>query len=116
MCYDDTKPKLGRYALRTASSTSFLIGVCAVAISVSASVMGQPATTPDFSSNGQGWVGLGGGGPGYEAVPGVMPGPIYSDQAHPFVPNGVDKQPSFRIADLTNPNLMPWVKERMKTD
>ncbi|HYK78877.1 MAG TPA: hypothetical protein VEU95_04575, partial [Micropepsaceae bacterium] len=33
-----------------------------------------------------------------------------------FVPNGTNAQPSFRIADLSNPNLKPWVKERMKKD
>jgi hypothetical protein len=71
---------------------------------------------PDFSSGDVGWVGLNGGGPFYEAVPGVTPGPVDSDPAHPFVPNGADRQPTFRIADLTNPNLMPWVKEAMKKD
>jgi hypothetical protein len=75
----------------------------------------QNAAPPDFSSNFAGWVGLNGGGPFYEPVPGRLP-PIVSDPAHPFVPNGVGKQPSFRIADLTNPNLKPWVKERMKQD
>jgi hypothetical protein len=25
------------------------------------------------------------------------------------VPNGTGKQPTYRIADLTNPNLKPWV-------
>jgi hypothetical protein len=75
----------------------------------------QTQTPPDFSSNFAGWVGLGGGGPGYETVPGTNP-PVYSDPAHPFVPNGQGRQPTFRIADLTNPNLMPWVKQHMKED
>jgi hypothetical protein len=39
--------------------------------------------------------------------------PVTNDPAHPFVPNGVGKQPTFRIADLSNPNLKPWVKERI---
>jgi hypothetical protein len=75
----------------------------------------QKLAPPDFSSNFAGWVGLNGGGPSYESVPGRL-APIVSDPAHPFVPNGAGKQPSFRIADLSNPNLMPWVKERMKKD
>jgi hypothetical protein len=33
-----------------------------------------------------------------------------------YVPNGVGGQPTFRIADLNNPNLKPWVKEHMKKD
>jgi hypothetical protein len=45
-----------------------------------------------------------------------MPGPIVSDPKYPFVPNGVGQQPTFRIPDLSNPNLKPWVKEHMKKD
>jgi hypothetical protein len=88
----------------------------AVAASPIASSMAQPKSAPpDFSSNGAGWVGLNGAGPFFEPVPGQLP-PIVSDPAHPFVPNGTNAQPSFRIADLSNPNLKPWVKERMKKD
>src|ERR1700676_295846 len=75
----------------------------------------QSAAPPDFSSNFAGWVGLNGGGPFIEPVPGRLP-PVADDPAHPFVSNGPIKQPSFRIADLSNPNLMPWVKVRMKQD
>ncbi|HEY6256522.1 MAG TPA: hypothetical protein VIY51_12090 [Xanthobacteraceae bacterium] len=71
---------------------------------------------PDFSWNNTiGWVGAGGGGPNFVPVPGHLP-PVSNDPAHPFVPNGTAKQPTFRIADLSNPNLRPWVKERMKKD
>src|ERR1700688_3167109 len=41
------------------------------------------------------------------------PGPVLSDKAHPYVPNG-QGQPTYRIADLTNPILKPWVIERMR--
>jgi len=75
----------------------------------------QEKAPPDFYSNFAGWVGLNGGGPFYEPVPGALP-PVTSDPAHPFVPNGVKAQPTFRIADLSNPNLKPWVKERMRQD
>ena len=76
----------------------------------------QKAATPDFSWNNQvGWLGVGGAGPGFTAVAGRPP-PVANDPAHPFVPNGTAKQPTFRIADLTNPNLKPWVKEHMKKD
>jgi hypothetical protein len=76
----------------------------------------EKAAPPDFSSNLVGWVGLNGAGPYFEADPGRQPGPVVSDPAHPFVPNGTNEQPTFRIADLTNPNLMPWAKELMKKD
>jgi hypothetical protein len=76
----------------------------------------QKAATPDFSWNNQvGWLGIGGAGPGFAAVPGHPP-PVANDPAHPFVPNGTAKQPTYRIADLTNPNLKPWVKEHMRKD
>ena len=42
------------------------------------------------------------------------PGPVMSDPAHPYVPNGQGRQPTYRVADLTNPILQPWVVEQMK--
>ena len=91
-----------------------LAGITAAA-PIAQAVAEEKAAPPDFSSNNVGWVGLNGGGPFYELVPGRVP-PVSQDPAHPFVPNGVGKQPTFRIADLTNPNLKPWVKDHMKTD
>ena len=41
-------------------------------------------------------------------------GPVVSDPAHPYVPNGGGRQPTYRVADLTNPILQPWAKEQMK--
>jgi hypothetical protein len=87
--------------------------VCTVL--TTAIVAQQNLSPPDFSSNQVGWVGVGGGGPGFAPVPGHLP-PVANDPAHPFVPNGTSAQPTYRIADLSNPNLKPWVKERMKKD
>jgi hypothetical protein len=42
------------------------------------------------------------------------PGPVTSAKDHPYVPNGFGKQVTFRIADLTNPILKPWVIEKMR--
>jgi hypothetical protein len=71
----------------------------------------QNSTPPDFSSDQVGWVATG----DLIGVPGGPP-VISNDPAHPYVPNNTGKQPTYRIADLTNPNLKPWVKERMKKD
>ena len=71
------------------------------------------ASVPDFSSNGVAWAG--GVGRDFAAVPG-SPSPLRQDPAHPFVPNGTGKQPTYRIADLSNTNLKPWVKDVMKKD
>jgi len=80
---------------------------------IASTVAQQKPAPPDFSSNFTGWVGLNGGGPSYESVPGLLP-PVVSDPAHPFVPNGAGTQPSFRIADLSNPILKPWAIEKMR--
>jgi hypothetical protein len=40
-------------------------------------------------------------------------GPVRSAKDHPYIPNG-QGQPTYRVADLTNPNLKPWVIERLK--
>jgi hypothetical protein len=36
-----------------------------------------------------------------------------SDPAHPYSSNQTGRQPTFRIADLTNPILQPWAAERL---
>src|SRR5215468_11094836 len=41
------------------------------------------------------------------------PGPVLADPKHPYVPNG-SGQPTYRVADLTNPILKPWVIDQMK--
>jgi len=95
-------------------ASSILVGVMWAA-PIAQAVAQQKASAPDFSSDNVGWVALNGGGPFFESVPDRIP-PVTQDPAHPFVPNGVGKQPTFRIGDLTNPNLKPWVKEFMKKD
>jgi hypothetical protein len=103
---------MSSFALRE----KLLAGIILVAITaVAPAAAQQAAAPPDFSSNNVGWVGLNGGGPFFEPVPGRLP-PVTQDPAHPFVPNGVGAQPTYRIADLSNPNLKPWVKEHMKKD
>jgi hypothetical protein len=42
------------------------------------------------------------------------PGPVMAEKDHPYIPNNPDRQPTYRIADLSNPILKPWVVERMK--
>jgi hypothetical protein len=97
-------------------SASFLASSVLASLMATAPALAQQKTAPpDFSANGAGWVGVNGGGPGFEPVPGHVP-PVSSDPAHPFVPNGAGRQPTYRIADLSNPNLKPWVKEHMKKD
>src|SRR2546421_8552919 len=42
------------------------------------------------------------------------PGPVTFDKAHPYVPNGSGRQPTYRVADLSNPILQPWTIPSMK--
>jgi hypothetical protein len=46
--------------------------------------------------------------------PASGPGPVMSAKDHPYVPNGRGVQPTYRVADLSNPILQPWAVERMK--
>jgi hypothetical protein len=72
----------------------------------------QVRPPPDFSSNQVGWIAM---YPDLVAVPGG-PSPTRSDPAHPYVPNNSGAQPTFRVADVSNPNLKPWAKEVMKRE
>jgi len=94
----------------TKSALRWTASACAIAL---ASAAAAQNATPDFSSNGAGWQ-TGNGGE-YAAVPG-SPSPVRNDPAHPFVPNGTGKQPTYRIGDVSNPNLKQWAKEVMKKD
>jgi hypothetical protein len=98
---------MSQYAFR-----SWLIAGGAAALVAAAQATAQPAI-PDFSSNGTGWQ-TGNGGE-FGVVEGA-PSPLRQDPAHPFVGNGQGKQPTYRIADLSNPNLKPWAKDVMKKD
>src|SRR5437016_601551 len=45
------------------------------------------------------------------------PGPVMSDPAHPYISFykfPANPHPTFRVADLTNPILQPWTRERLK--
>jgi hypothetical protein len=86
-------------------------GVASVALTAAAPA--QKASPPDFSSNQTGWISIGNE---YIQPPGEGPALVRNDPAHPFHANGTGEQPNYRIADLSNPNLKPWVKERMKKD
>ncbi len=79
----------------------------------------REAATPDFMAGGFGWASMGGQngriGNDFIPVPG-SPAPVTYDLAHPYVPNNVGKQPTWRVADLNNPNLTQWAKDGLKKD
>ena len=90
------------------------IAVFSLGALASAPVFAQDAT-PNFSSGG--WTTPIAGD--FLPVPG-SPGPVLADPRYPFLDNQVanarGRTPNYRIADLSNPNLKPRVKEAMKKD
>lgn len=74
-----------------------------------------PATAqdriPNFSSDpAVGWLAA---GTEFIAMP-TGPQPVTNDKAYPYIGNGRGQQPTFRVADLDNPILQPWVKDALK--
>ena len=70
-----------------------------------------PVKIPDFSpDNKTGWLSA---GTEFIAMP-EGPKPVTFDKRYPYVPNGASEQPTFRVADLDNPILLPWVKDALK--
>jgi hypothetical protein len=72
----------------------------------------ENAPIPNFApDNVTGWLKP----PGDEFFPPASgPGPVKFDPAHPYVSNAVARQETVKIADLTNPILLPWVVEQMR--
>src|SRR5882762_3098210 len=74
---------------------------------------GAATAIPNFGPNSNtGWVPARPAGDDFIS-PERGPGPVVAEKDHPYVPNG-QGQPTYRIADLSNPILRPWVVERMK--
>src|SRR5215831_882185 len=86
------------------------VSLCTVAGGIVTAVAGawaapalaqEQASPPIFSWDlTVGWIGMG----EFRPVAGKVP-PVTNDPKHPFVPNGRGRQPTYRIADLSNPNL-----------
>jgi len=70
-------------------------------------------STPNFASDSStSWVPA--RGEGDEFIPPESgPGPVQAAPGNPYIPNN-GGQPTYRIADLSNPILKPWVIERLK--
>jgi len=74
------------------------------------------AAIPDFMAGGMGWNSAG----GLTAVPGSPP-PVSQDPRFKYVGNNTNRradggydQPTWRVADLNNPNLTPFAKAGLK--
>jgi len=66
---------------------------------------------PNFASDSSvGWLAA---GTEFIALP-EGPHPVTNDKAYPYVPNGRGEQPTFRVADIDNPILLPWTRDALK--
>ena len=98
------------------ASVLFGVGTAVLGVSLVAGAAAQtPGKVPVFS--GAGWRTR--GGEIFIPVPGA-PEPTGNDPSHPYIHN-VDArrlgvQPTFRISDLSNPNIKQWAKDLMKKD
>jgi hypothetical protein len=92
--------------LRYSLAAPLLAGVMCTGVA-SAPAQQSP---PDFSANDAGWISMGGE---WTPLPG-SPRPVTQDPAHRYVPNNVGGQPTFRIADINNPNLTQFAKDSLR--
>src|SRR5262249_27715744 len=84
------------------------IAACAVmCVAAMLPAAAQTPAIPNFApDNSTAWIAL-----GQEVfAPASGPGPVMMDPAHPRNP----VQPSFRVADISNPMLQPWAREELR--
>src|SRR6266853_492557 len=99
-------------------SGAVLIGLVWGAGALGSAFGASPSSAPDFASTSSiGWIASGSGFGTDFVQPPSGPGPVTNDPAHPYITNvaaaASGKQPTFRVADLTNPILQPWAVEKM---
>ena len=89
--------------------------IVALLFSAQANAAAPDFSPPDFSPNAAtAWISL----RGQFRAPPSGPGPVMQDPAHPYV-NGNDlratgRQPTFPVADLSNPILQDWARDRLR--
>jgi hypothetical protein len=96
----------------------FGVGTVVLAASLVPGAAAQtPTAIPNFAADGASWRTR--GGETFIPLPG-SPEPTRNDPTNPYIHN-VDArrlgvQPTFRISDLSNPNIKQWAKDLMKKD
>ncbi len=107
-------PRKGRIA---GALSGLVFGASALWPALAVEATAPPNFAPDSIV---GWIAV----PGGFKPPGSGPGPIVNDPAHPQIVNLLPNyppsgriqggQPTFPIADLTNPILQPWAREELR--
>jgi hypothetical protein len=88
----------------------FAVGLLSASVLAGATLASAQSGSPRFSGSNVGWVSVGGE---WTPLPG-SPSPVGQDPAHRYVPNNVGGQPTFRMADINNPNLTQFAKDALK--
>src|SRR6185503_20633028 len=101
MCKRRTEMK---FASRHLLLTATLLAAAALVSDAAAQT-----SPPNFSVDA--WLAAGGE---FKEIPGAMPKPVGQDPRYRYVPNNTGEQPTYRIGDITNPNLKQWVRDAMK--
>jgi hypothetical protein len=96
--------------LENASPHSLAAGLLIAVACAGTTPAWAQTSPPAFSANNVGWIAV---GTEWTAMPG-SPQPVKQDPAHRYVPNNVGGQPTFRIADVNNPNLTQFAKDSLK--
>jgi hypothetical protein len=86
-----------------------LAGAALAALTCGAAAFAADSNIPDFMQNGVGWNPAG----GMEPVAG-SPLPVTQDPKVKYVPNNVGGQPTWRYADVNNPNLTEFAKDGLR--
>jgi hypothetical protein len=106
-----------------AKSRGLIASVVLATMLIGPAVAADSTAVPNFSPDSRtGWIA---GVPEGETPigddflqPPSGPGPVTFDKAHPFVDNRLarqsGKQPTNRVADLSNPILQPWAREELR--
>jgi hypothetical protein len=92
----------------------FLSRIAVVGASGAFSSLPRPlrktSNIPNFASTTDGWIAI---NSDFVAVPG-SPKPVTWDPKYPFRRNDEPGPATYRIADLSNPNLKPWAVAELK--
>jgi len=87
-----------------------VIGAAAAALICSSALAAEGTKIPRLGFADFGWFPV---SDDFEQ-PETGPGPVVSDPAHPYFSNQSGRQPTDRVADLSNPILKSWAVERMR--
>jgi hypothetical protein len=103
--------------MRRFHTTRFAVVLAASALGTAVSAQSAAPSAhaiPDFSSKNVSWTAI---NSDFTAVPG-SPAPVSFDPEHPFFRNDQARdnggQATYRVPDLNNPNIKPWVAEELK--